>query len=136
METPRLEIRRGILNENDEIDRSLRSRLHPAGLSAVNLAYSPGSGKTAFLQRTLRTMRQQGCSTRALVGDLTTNNDARRLAEAGGPGGQVNTKGRSDPEVQMVTDYLFDWDLNDFEYLFVENVGNLVCLRATTLEKI
>jgi hydrogenase nickel incorporation protein HypB len=127
METRVLEIRKGILNKNDEIARKLRSRFQDAGLLTVNLVSSPGTGKTAFLQRTLRTLREQGSSAAALVGDLATDNDARRLAESGQPVKQINTNGRCHLEAQMISDHLSDWDLDRFEYLFIENVGNLVC---------
>jgi hydrogenase nickel incorporation protein HypB len=127
MNTRVLEIRKGILNKNDEIARGLRTRLQASGLLTVNLVSSPGAGKTAFLQRTLRTLREQGLAAAALVGDLATDNDARRLAEAGVPVKQINTDGRCHLEAQMISDHLADWDLKTFEYLFIENVGNLVC---------
>jgi hydrogenase nickel incorporation protein HypB len=127
MNTRVLEIRKGVLNKNDEIARALRHRLRDLGLLTVNLVSSPGSGKTALLQRTLRTMREQGSKSAALVGDLATDNDARRLAEAGVPVKQIITAGRCHLEAQMISDQLEDWDLADLEYLFIENVGNLVC---------
>jgi len=127
METRVLEIRKGILNKNDEIARDLRLRLQAAGLLTVNLVSSPGTGKTAFLQRTLRTLREQGYAPIALVGDLATDNDARRLAEAGVPVKQINTHGRCHLEAQMISDHLLDWNLSSFDHLFIENVGNLVC---------
>ncbi len=127
METRVLEIRKGILNKNDEIARRLRSRFQAAGVLTINLVSSPGTGKTAFLQRTLATMREQGIAAAALVGDLATDNDARRLAQSGLPVKQINTDGRCHLEAQMITDHLADWDLQGLEYLFIENVGNLVC---------
>jgi hydrogenase nickel incorporation protein HypB len=127
METRVLEIRKNVLNKNDEIARGLRAKLQATGVLTVNLVSSPGSGKTAFLQRTLRTLRETGHASAALVGDLATDNDARRLAEAGVPVKQINTGGRCHLEAQMIADHLADWDTRDFEYLFIENVGNLVC---------
>jgi len=122
-----LQIRKGILNKNDEIARGLRERLRACGLLTLNLVSSPGAGKTAFLQRTLRTLRDEGVRVAALVGDLATDNDARRLAEAGAPVKQINTDGRCHLEAQMISDHLADWDLSQLDYLFIENVGNLVC---------
>jgi hydrogenase nickel incorporation protein HypB len=122
-----LQIRKGILNKNDEIARGLRERLQACGLLTLNLVSSPGAGKTAFLQRTLRTLRDEGVRVAALVGDLATDNDARRLAEAGAPVKQINTDGRCHLEAQMISDHLADWDLSQLDYLFIENVGNLVC---------
>lgn len=127
MNTRVLEIRKNVLNKNNEIARGLRSRLQQAGVLTLNLVSSPGAGKTAFLQRTLRTMRERGLAAAALVGDLATDNDARRLAEAGLPVKQINTDGRCHLEAQMISDHLADWDLDALEYLFIENVGNLVC---------
>jgi hydrogenase nickel incorporation protein HypB len=127
METRVLEIRKGILNKNDEIARGLRTRLQAAGLLTINMVSSPGTGKTALLQRTLRTLREQGYAPAALVGDLATDNDARRLAEAGVPVKQINTNGRCHLEAQMISDHLAGWDLSNFDLLFIENVGNLVC---------
>ncbi len=127
MNTRVLEIRKGILNKNDEIARTLRKTLQTAGVFTINLVSSPGTGKTFFLERTLRTLREQGIATAALVGDLATDNDARRLAEAGVPVKQINTNGRCHLEAQMITDHLADWDIAKLDYLFIENVGNLVC---------
>lgn len=127
MNTRVLEIRKGILSKNDEIARGLRRRLQASGVLTINLVSSPGSGKTALLQRTLRTLREAGIPSAALVGDLATDNDARRLAEAGVPVKQINTGGRCHLEAQIISDYLNDWDLHSFKYLFIENVGNLVC---------
>jgi hydrogenase nickel incorporation protein HypB len=127
METRVLEIRKGILNKNDEIARGLRQRLQAAGLLTVNLVSSPGTGKTAFLERTLRMLIEQGHAPAALVGDLATDNDARRLATSGAPVKQINTHGRCHLEAQMISDHLADWDVSKFDHLFIENVGNLVC---------
>lgn len=126
-ETRVLEIRKGILNKNDEIARGLRHRLHAAGLLTVNLVSSPGTGKTAFLERTLRMLLKSGHSPAAVVGDLATDNDARRLAASGAAVKQINTNGRCHLEAQMISDHLAGWDLTTFDHLFIENVGNLVC---------
>ncbi len=130
MTTRIVELRQGILKKNDELARGLRSRFQGAGVLVLNLVSSPGTGKTAFLERTLRTLREQGSRVAALVGDLETDNDARRLAASGAPVRQINTHGICHLEAEMVDRHLEEWPgvaLDHLDYLFIENVGNLVC---------
>ena len=127
MTTRIVELRQGVLKKNDLLAAELRQRFQQAGLLVVNLVSSPGTGKTAFLQRTLSQLREEGRRVAALVGDLETENDARRLAESGAPVRQINTHGICHLEAEMVARHLEQWKLEDFEFLFIENVGNLVC---------
>ena len=130
MTTRIVELRQGILKKNDELARELRGRFTAAGVLVLNLVSSPGTGKTAFLERTLRELRLGGARVAALVGDLETDNDARRLAASGAPVRQINTHGICHLEAEMVGRHLEGWDgveLGGLDYLFIENVGNLVC---------
>jgi hydrogenase nickel incorporation protein HypB len=130
MTTRIVELRQGILKKNDELARGLRTRFETAGVLVLNLVSSPGTGKTAFLERTLRELRAQGSRAAALVGDLETDNDARRLAASGAPVRQINTHGICHLEAEMIGKHLEGWDgveLGNLDYLFIENVGNLVC---------
>jgi hydrogenase nickel incorporation protein HypB len=112
----------------------------------LNLVSSPGTGKTAFLERTLRDLRARGARVAALVGDLETDNDARRLAASGAPVRQINTHGICHLDAEMIDKHLAGWEgvtsgsdssLAGLEYLFIENVGNLVCPSSYDLgEKI
>ena len=130
MTTRIVELRQGILKKNDELARGLRGRFEAAGVLVLNLVSSPGTGKTAFLQRTLQELRERGSRVAALVGDLETDNDARRLAASGAPVRQINTHGICHLEAEMVSKHLEGWEgveLGGLDYLFIENVGNLVC---------
>jgi hydrogenase nickel incorporation protein HypB len=130
MTTRIVELRQGILKKNDELARGLRERFTSSGVLVLNLVSSPGTGKTAFLERTLRQLRERGLRVAALVGDLETDNDARRLAASGAPVRQINTHGICHLEAEMVGKHLEGWDgveLTRLDYLFIENVGNLVC---------
>ena len=120
-------MRQGILKKNDLLAADLRARFGAAGLLAVNLVSSPGAGKTALLERTLRELRLTGQRVAALVGDLETDNDARRLAMSGAPVRQIQTHGCCHLEADMIGRHLEGWDLGQLDYLFIENVGNLVC---------
>lgn len=137
MTTRIVELRQGILKKNDELARALRGRFEVAGVLVLNLVSSPGTGKTTFLERTLRELRAGGAKAAALVGDLETDNDARRLAASGAPVRQINTHGICHLEAEMVSKNLEGWELADLDYLFIENVGNLVCPSSYDLgEKI
>jgi hydrogenase nickel incorporation protein HypB len=130
MTTRIVELRRGILKKNDELAAGLRGRYAEGGVLVLNLVSSPGTGKTAFLEWTLRELRARGNRVAALVGDLETDNDARRLAASGAPVRQINTHGICHLDADMVGKHLDGWEgveLGSLDYLFIENVGNLVC---------
>jgi hydrogenase nickel incorporation protein HypB len=125
--TPRLvQVRQNVLKQNDVTARALRQRFRVAGVRVVSLVSSPGSGKTAFLERTL-TLLTPRHRVAALVGDLATDNDARRLARSGAPVRQITTGTVCHLEAAMVESALDGWDLHSLDFVFVENVGNLVC---------
>jgi len=140
MTTRIVELRRGILKKNDELAAGLRARYAAAGALVLNLVSSPGTGKTAFLERTLRELLARGYKAAALVGDLETDNDARRLAASGAPVRQINTHGICHLDAEMIGSHLDEWqavDLGALDFLFIENVGNLVCPSSYDLgEKI
>lgn len=124
---PRLvEIRKNVLKQNDVVARALRERFRQAGVLVVGLVSSPGSGKTSFLEKTLTLLSPQFCVA-ALVGDLATENDAVRLARSGAPVKQILTGTVCHLEAAMVQRAVEDWDLQQLDFLFIENVGNLVC---------
>ncbi len=131
---PRLiEVRRNVLKQNDVVARALRDRFHAAGVFVVSLVSSPGSGKTAFLEKTL-TLLRSNYRVAALVGDLATENDAVRLARSQAPVKQITTGTLCHLEAAMVQSALEQsaledekWDLDQLDFLFIENVGNLVC---------
>lgn len=130
MTTRIVELRRGILKKNDELAAGLRTRFTSSDVLVLNLVSSPGTGKTTLLERTLRELRARGSRVAALVGDLETDNDARRLAASGAPVRQINTHGICHLDADMVGKHIDDWqalDLAALDYLFIENVGNLVC---------
>ena len=127
MSQPRLiEVRKNVLKQNDVIARAMRERFRAAGVFVVSLVSSPGSGKTTFLERTL-TQLQPRYRVAALVGDLATENDAVRLARSKAPVKQITTGTLCHLEAAMVQNALADWDMNQLDFLFIENVGNLVC---------
>jgi hydrogenase nickel incorporation protein HypB len=125
--TPRIvEVREGILKKNDLLARKLREDFTAAKVNVVSLVSSPGAGKTAFLEKTLAALAQR-YRVAALVGDLATERDAERLRRAGVPVRQIATGTLCHLDADMVKAALCDWDPASLDYLFIENVGNLVC---------
>jgi hydrogenase nickel incorporation protein HypB len=121
-----VEVRQNVLKKNDLLARALRERFQEAGILVVSLVSSPGSGKTTLLEKTL-TMLQPEFRVAALAGDLATENDALRLARSGARVKQITTGTLCHLEAAMIESALAGWNLADFDFLFIENVGNLVC---------
>jgi hydrogenase nickel incorporation protein HypB len=121
----RIPLERKVLNENDRIAAGLRERFQARGVFCLNLISSPGSGKTSLLERTLEGF-DKSRKVAVLTGDIQTDNDARRLARFGFPVRQITTGGACHLDASMVERALTDI-ADDYQILFLENVGNLVC---------
>lgn len=124
---PRLvEVRAKVLKQNDLLARALRERFRAADVCVVSLVSSPGAGKTMLLEKTLTELGRE-FRVGAIVGDLATDNDAERLARSNARVRQITTGTVCHLDADMVERALDDWRLDDYDFLFVENVGNLVC---------
>ena len=124
---PRIvEVRKHVLKKNDAAAARLRDRFQAAGVFVTSLVSSPGAGKTTFLERTLATMERH-YRVAALVGDLATECDADRLRRSGAPVRQITTGTVCHLDAEMIERALEGWTLADLDWLFIENVGNLVC---------
>jgi hydrogenase nickel incorporation protein HypB len=127
----RIEVQQKVLSENERIAKSLRERVRKNGIYCSNLISSPGAGKTLLLERTLA-MFPPDTGVAVLTGDIQTDNDAKRLAKYGFPVREITTGGSCHLDARMVERKLEGWDLEALDYLFIENVGNLVCRLAMT----
>ena len=124
-----------LLAHNDAQAAVNRQRFAAAGVRVVNLLSSPGSGKTALLEQLARSSR---VAMAVIVGDLATDNDARRLRAAGLPAVQITTGQACHLEAAMVQRAVDALEaqgqpLAALELLLIENVGNLVCPAAYDL---
>lgn len=125
--SPRLvEVRANVLKQNDLLARELRDRFRSSGVFVVSLVSSPGSGKTAFLEKLLTRLAAR-YRVAALVGDLATENDAARLKRAVPQIRQITTGTICHLDAEMIRKALDGWALDALDFLFIENVGNLVC---------
>lgn len=119
-------VRKNILKANDHTAAENRQYFVETGVRAINLVSSPGTGKTALLERTLQDIGQQ-LQLAVAVGDLATENDAARLRQWGAQAEQIVTGTVCHLDAQMVKSILPQFALPDLDVLFLENVGNLVC---------
>ena len=114
-----------ILVGNDAQARHNRDHFDQNGVTAVNIMGSPGAGKTALLEATAAVLG--GRHIGALAGDLATDRDAARLEAAGIPALSITTGNACHLDAQMVHRALHRFPWSRLEFLFIENVGNLVC---------
>lgn len=115
-----------ILAEAARRAQALRDRMRSQGTLVVNLMSSPGSGKTSLLEATARILTPE-FRLAALVGDIATDRDAQRLGRWM-PARQLTTGGACHLEIELVERGLSVLDeQGPPDFLFIENVGNLVC---------
>jgi hydrogenase nickel incorporation protein HypB len=115
-----------ILANNERVARHNREHFHDHHVGVINLMGSPGAGKTAVLEATARAL---GAAKKlgVLVGDLATDNDARRVRAAGIAAEAITTGSACHLDADMVHRGLHRMPWRDLDILFIENVGNLVC---------
>lgn len=121
-----LEIERDILQNNKLLAARNRGYFEAKNIFALNLVSSPGSGKTALLERTLADLKDE-ISFYVIEGDQQTLNDANRIAALDVPVVQINTGKGCHLESDMVFDAVRKLNIKDNSVLMIENVGNLVC---------
>jgi hydrogenase nickel incorporation protein HypB len=121
-----VEVHDRILSGNDRTARHNREHFEQWSVVAINLMGSPGAGKTAILEATAKRL-PKGARLGALAGDLETHRDAERLQQAGIPSVPITTGSACHLDAGLVHRALHDTPWQDLDYLFIENVGNLVC---------
>jgi hydrogenase nickel incorporation protein HypB len=115
-----------ILNKNNLLAERNRGYFEAKKIKALNLMSSPGSGKTTLLEKTIKLISKE-LSVAVIEGDQQTLNDAERIKSAGAPVIQVNTGNGCHLDSNMINKAAKELNLKDNSYLFIENVGNLVC---------
>ena len=115
-----------LLLYNDQQATLNRERLDSHGVLTINLMSSPGSGKTALLEATIRKLNGT-LRIGVIEGDLETENDADRIRALGVPAHQITTGTACHLDAHLVEKGLDHLNLSNLDVLFIENVGNLVC---------
>ncbi len=119
-------VEEAVLAKNEKMAEANRAEFSAKGIFAINMLSSPGSGKTELLARTLERLKGK-LKAAVIVGDLATDNDAKRMRGHDAPVIQVTTDGRCHLEANMVKAAFDELAVDDLKLLIIENVGNLVC---------
>ena len=119
-------VERKVLEKNDAIAQQNREVFKKKNLFTMNLVSSPGSGKTSLIEKTIHYTKNK-FNVAVIEGDVQTSLDAERVAAYGVPVVQIITQGACHLEAGLVRDAFGQIEKNNFEVLFIENVGNLVC---------
>jgi hydrogenase nickel incorporation protein HypB len=119
-------LRTDVLTNNNKAADFNRELFQDTKTLVINLMSSPGAGKTTLLEETVRELSGK-YRIAVIEGDLATEKDADRIRAMGAKAVQINTHGGCHLDARMVAAALGEFDLDDFDILFIENVGNLVC---------
>ena len=125
-----IDVHQSVYVANDELAKDTRAQLKKDKTFMVNLMASPGAGKTTTLLRTIEELKgtyQIGI----MEADIAATVDAERLAAAGVDSIQVHTGGECAMDAEMTRQAMMEFDTAQYDLLFLENVGNLVCPAET-----
>jgi len=124
--TKKISVVEKVHSANDQLASENKQQLDQASLFSLNIMASPGAGKTSLIEKTLH-MLKSNYKIAAIDGDVATSIDADRAAEAGATAVQINTGGQCHIDAHMLRNAFMELDLDEFDLLLVENVGNLIC---------
>lgn len=119
-------LRTDVLTNNNKAAEFNREQFQQSKTLVINLMSSPGAGKTTLLEETVRALSEK-YRIAVIEGDLATERDADRIRAMGAQAVQINTHGGCHLDARMVAATLGEFDLDEIDIMFIENVGNLVC---------
>jgi len=120
-----IQVKADLLGSNKAVAATIREELNRRGILTLNLISSPGAGKTTLLESLASRIRPEH-KMAVIEGDIETERDAERIRAQGIPAWQIMTGGACHLEAKMIGK-LFSEIPSDIDFLFIENVGNLVC---------
>ena len=116
-----------VLKENNKIANSNHRLLKDNNIRTIEFMGSIGSGKTALIIKLAERMRKKGLKVCAIAGDVTGDDDQKRMRESGLEAVNCNTGHECHLDANLVRKSLEAMDLSKYDVIFIENVGNLVC---------
>ncbi len=124
--TREVKIIANIMKVNDSLAEENRKLLRSRGIYGVNIMASPGAGKTSVILQAIQGLTQTR-PVMVIEGDVASSIDADKIAATGTSVIQINTGGGCHLDANMVRQALESMELSPDGFLFIENVGNLIC---------
>lgn len=121
-----IKIVRQILEWNEDCHKELQKELNEKKVLMVNVMGSPGAGKTTFITNVINNLKDE-FKIGVIEGDIAGKIDAEKIAALSIPVVQLNTDGACHIEAVSIKNILPEFNLNDLDIIFIENIGNLVC---------
>ncbi|MBR2942160.1 MAG: hydrogenase nickel incorporation protein HypB [Clostridia bacterium] len=128
-DTQIIEVKRDILGHNDKAADAFRAERKKDGMFLLDIMGSPGAGKTSILLALIGALKKQEADAKigVIEADLESDVDALKIKAAGIPSVELNTKGVCHVDMTMMKQAYAAFGGQPFDYLFLENIGNLVC---------
>lgn len=121
-----IEIKHSVFENNDREADKVRQQLKADRTFLLNLMSSPGSGKTTTLKQTIAALKDK-YKIGVMEADIDSDVDAKTIAETGAKSIQLHTGGMCHLDAGMTKQGLDSFGANEFDFVVLENVGNLVC---------
>ena len=121
-----IKVMKRVLDRNRDMAARVREQLESKNVCMINMISSPGAGKTSLLEKICESLSGER-RIAVIEGDVATDRDAQRLKKYGVPIVLINTDGGCHLDSNSIDIALREFDLDDLDVIFVENVGNLVC---------
>jgi hydrogenase nickel incorporation protein HypB len=121
----RIELKRAIYEENDRLGREIHDELRKRGIVTINILGSPGAGKTSVIERIAEKLAPEPLA--VIEGDVASDLDTRTLKALGIDAYQIETGGDCHLNAPMIKAILGKMDVREGSWLFIENIGNLIC---------
>ncbi|WP_017379385.1 hydrogenase nickel incorporation protein HypB [Paenisporosarcina sp. TG-14] len=122
----KVNLREDVLKDHNVVAKLNREIFKKNNTLVINLMSSPGAGKTTLLEETVKALVNK-FTIAVIEGDLATDRDAQRLRLLGIKTVQINTVGGCHLDARMIAKIIPEFELNQIDILFIENIGNLVC---------
>jgi hydrogenase nickel incorporation protein HypB len=122
-----IKVVRQILEWNEECHDELKKIFDEKKVLMVNIMGSPGAGKTTFILKLIENLKKDNLKVGVIEADLAGQIDAEKMADIGIPVVQLNTDGACHIEAMSIKNIIPEFNLDELDILFVENIGNLVC---------